>query len=179
MPKTPNNGELHLKNQQLTNLFHRLKIALKTKTYSAISKEANISIDSIRAYAVQRTYPDIIRLAAIADTTGFSVRWLLFGDEVEPTNEKSCRLIIKDDVMSPKIQKGTQIEYEKLSLPKGSIFNDGLYVIAAPQGNIARRLQWQHTENEYVVFGDNAVYPKQRVKDVNVIGIVTAIFTPL
>ncbi|WP_394167807.1 hypothetical protein [Photobacterium piscicola] len=179
MPKTLVNSKLHLTNQHLFDLYHRLKIALKTKTYSTLSKETSISIDSIRSYSVQRTYPDITRLAAIADATGFSVRWLLFGDDIEPINKKSCRLIVQDDVMNPKIPKNTQIEYEKCSFPEGSIVSDGLYVIATAQGCIARRLQWQHTDKEYLIFGDNPAYPQQRVKQINIIGTVTAILIPI
>ncbi|PSW76608.1 hypothetical protein [Photobacterium damselae] len=66
-----------------------------------------------------------------------------------------------------------------MPLQGNRVLGDGIYVIATAQGNVVRRLQWQESNQEYVVFGDNPIYPKQNMKQVNVIGKVTAMYPPL
>ena len=179
MPKQPFRNVQNLKEQGVNNIAQRLQIAFGSQSITHIANQTGLSRATINQYIKEKNLPSLDRLAILATATGYSLKWLLFSDEVEPISKKSCRLIVQDDVMNPKIPKNTQIEYEKCSFPEGSIVSDGLYVIATVQGCIARRLQWQHTDKEYLVFGDNPAYPQQRVKQVNIIGTVTAILIPI
>ncbi|MEC6816844.1 helix-turn-helix domain-containing protein [Photobacterium toruni] len=179
MPKQPFRNFQSLKEQGVNNIAQRLQHAFGAQSVTQIANQTGLSRATINQYIQGKNLPSLDRLAVLATTTGYSLKWLLFADDIEPINKKSCRLIVQDDVMNPKIQKNTQIEYEKCSFPEGSIVSDGLYVIATAQGCITRRLQWQHTDKEYLIFGDNPAYPQQRVKQVNIIGTVTAILIPI
>ncbi|PLS41491.1 helix-turn-helix domain-containing protein [Carnobacterium maltaromaticum] len=179
MPRQPIRNFLALKEQGVNNIAQRLQHALGSQSVTDIANQTGLSRATINQYLNAKNLPSLDRLAVLAKATNHSLKWLLFGDIEEAKIADKYRLVVSDDVMSPHIEKRAQIEYEALPLQGNRVLGDGIYVIATAQGNVVRRLQWQESNQEYVVFGDNPIYPKQNMKQVNVIGKVTAALTPL
>ena len=72
----------YLQAQGINNFFHRLSIAIKSSSVYTVAEASNISRSTLYQYLNEASYPDIARLAAIAENTGYSISWLLFGDKI-------------------------------------------------------------------------------------------------
>lgn len=173
----------YLQAQGINNFFHRLSIAIKSSSVYTVAEASNISRSTLYQYLNEASYPDIARLAAIAENTGYSISWLLFGNKQEQIKIKnkgaiSC-LLIPDDSMTPTLPEGAEVVYQTLTPTPDTPVFDGIYVIATARGNLVRRLQWREDDKEYLILCSNVDYPSQTMKNVNIIGKVTAVMTAI
>ncbi|HIF9266858.1 TPA: helix-turn-helix domain-containing protein [Photobacterium damselae] len=182
--------EHYLLKQGLGSYRNRLKHALAQQSFVKLADKTGMKSDTLRQYNAEVAHPSLPRLAAIAHESGVSLQWLLFGD-VEPAKaptglkdiklkERVKEFTVLDDVMSPTLAVSSVVQYKPLKpQPKSKIFSDGLYIISTKQGEVLRRIQWQDNDECYLVFGDNHQYQPQLIKSLQVIGKVTAMYTPL
>ncbi|MGR5283534.1 hypothetical protein [Photobacterium damselae] len=135
----------------------------------------------MKNYVSQTSTPDISRLVKIADALDVPLQDILF-TEVKPWHchpkMTMARATILDDYFPNALPKGTEFEYSFLNADE-PLEQNGIYAIASHCGVIARRITWQEDDKIYRIFGDNPAYPEQRMIDINVIGKVTAMYTPL
>ncbi|HIF9114798.1 TPA: hypothetical protein ACX6O7_003614 [Photobacterium damselae] len=150
--------------------------ALSSRPQMDIAKASRLSRSTISQYHAQARYPNLINLTAIANATGFSLHWLLFGHDQQ---QHSSLFTVTDDVMSPTIKKHSQVMVRPITQAPHHPYPDGLYLISDSQGQHLRRLQWREEAKHYCVFGDNTAYPSHLRKNMNVIGVVEAVLTPI
>ncbi|CED57951.1 putative DNA binding helix-turn helix protein (plasmid) [Aliivibrio wodanis] len=179
MPKYPASSDLHLKKHNVIGFFERLDTALRTTSVNKLSKKTDISVNTIKSYLYRHNYPDLPRLATIAEHTGYSLSWLLFGHEKTQHKQDRFELTILDDAMTPTLPEGAEVVYQTLTPTSNSPVLDGIYVIATARGNLVRRLQWREDDKAYLVLCTNVDYPSQTMKSVNIIGKVTAVMTAI
>ncbi|HIF9371211.1 TPA: helix-turn-helix domain-containing protein [Photobacterium damselae] len=174
--KPPIDAEQQLSAQGVHGFLARLTHALSSRTQTDIAKDCHLSRSTIQQYYAQERYPNLINLTTIANATGFSLHWLLFGHD-QP--QHSSLFTVTDDVMSPSIKNHSQVMVRPLTQAPHHPYPDGLYLISDSQGQHLRRLQWREEAKHYCIFGDNLAYPPHLKKSVNVLGVVEAVLTPI
>ena len=183
MSKLPDHSEQCINLQGMCDFFPRLHALLSEHQLNILANETQIKANTLAQYKAGNTYPSLPRLAVIAQHCNTSLQWLLFGEQ-NTTHEKisspAIQLItMTDDTMYPTIHDNATVQYQSIPLTKSGLLNDGICVITTKRGNIVRRIQWQEETESYRVFCDNANYPSQIMKNVNVIGKVTAVMTAI
>ncbi|PLS41492.1 helix-turn-helix domain-containing protein [Carnobacterium maltaromaticum] len=171
----------YLIEQGLDGYQDRLSNVIKQESITQLAFKTDISRNTLKKYIEQTAEPDITRLVRLAKSMNQPLQSILFS-ETKPWHSVphmvSTRMTINDDYFSAIIPRGSEIEY--LIIDDISVFEpDVIYVLSCEQNLILRRVMQQDSNQEYVVFGDNPIYPKQNMKQVNVIGKVTAMYTPL
>ncbi|WIG71481.1 helix-turn-helix domain-containing protein (plasmid) [Photobacterium damselae] len=191
MPNKSSMFDSYFLEQGLGSYPERLKLLLSQQTYSQLSKKTGIKSESLSLYKSGRIHPSLPRLAAIAHECDVSLQWLLFGnvEPAQPPKEfkplkatlETKQLNLTDDAMYPTIALLGGVLYKPIvtHLNKNKIFTEGIYVISVKGNKLARRLQWQHKEECYLVSGDNPKYKPQLVKNLQVLGKVISIITPV
>lgn len=178
----PNIEDL-LSSQGINDFFTRLTIAIQSKPLDRLSKHTNISKNTLYQYLNKSSFPDIPRLASIAKETHYSVPWLLFenistNDIQQTITWKMIQVI--DDIMKPTIDLLQCVLFAPITSHDNNKFiSDGLYVISIDGKSIVRRIQWQHKDNCYLVFGDNPKYKPQLIKNIQIMGRVISTVTPI
>ncbi|MGR5333702.1 helix-turn-helix domain-containing protein [Photobacterium damselae] len=174
--KPPIDAEQQLSAQGVYGFLARLTQALSCRPRTDIAKDCHLSRSTISLYHAQERYPDLIKLATIANVTGFSLHWLLYGHD---NQQHPTLFTLTDDVMSPSIKNHSQVMVRPIRPSLRYPYPDGLYLISDLQGQYIRRLQWREESQHYCVFGDNPAYPPHLKKSVDVLGVVTAVLTPI
>ncbi len=190
MPKNPPSFEHYLLYQGIGFYLERLKYALAQQSFSELSEKTGIKASTLSQYNSEITHPSLPRLAAIAHECRVPLQWLLFGDaepaerpqglkEIKP-KEGLKHYRVSDDVMFPTIAPMGGVLYNPLAASSANkIATEGIYLISLQGHKVVRRLQWQHNDECYLVFGDNPKYRPQSIKSPHIIGKAVSIVTPI
>ncbi len=190
MPSRPSTFERYFAVQGLDSYPERLRLLLSQQTYSQLSKKTGIKAESLSHYKTGKILPNLARLAAIAYECDVSLQWLLFGDVdaakaptgLTPVNETRTikQFTVNDDAMYPTIAPMGGVLYKSLASSfANKIATEGIYLISLQGHKVVRRLQWQHNDECYLVFGDNPKYRPQSIKSPHIIGKAVSIVTPI
>lgn len=172
---------LFMKEQGVEQVQDRLTLLLKQSKIWQLGQKTSISRNTLRNYVSQTSTPDISRLVKIAHALDVPLQEILFAD-TKPWHYRAkmttARATVLDNYFPNTLPKGSEFEYSFLGADE-PLEQNAIYAIASHCGVIARRITWQENEGRYRVYGDNPIYPNQYIKEVNVIGRVTATLMPL
>ncbi len=190
MPKNPPSFHHYLFEQGVHSYHDRLLQILSLQSFRSLAQKTGIKANTLSTYQSEEVHPSLPRLAAIAHECGVPLQWLLFGDVdaakaptgLPPVNETRTikQFTVNDDAMHPTIAPMGGVLYKSFASSfANKIATEGIYLISLQGHKVVRRLQWQHNDECYLVFGDNPKYRPQSIKSPHIIGKVVSIVTPI